>query len=88
MTPDYGYGPGGFPAWGIPGGATLVFEVEILFSQLNALLLSPTEYICFDVLKINSRAMNETKSTTNFLSFFLSSFFFFSFFFYFLCSSY
>jgi len=30
MTPDYGYGAGGFPAWGIPGNATLVFEVEIL----------------------------------------------------------
>eukprot|EP01102_Stenamoeba_stenopodia_P019323 TRINITY_DN7271_c0_g1_i4.p1 TRINITY_DN7271_c0_g1~~TRINITY_DN7271_c0_g1_i4.p1 ORF type:complete len:113 (-),score=20.20 TRINITY_DN7271_c0_g1_i4:72-410(-) len=33
MTPDYGYGASGFPAWNIPGGATLVFEVEILSVQ-------------------------------------------------------
>eukprot|EP01063_Lacrimia_lanifica_P041170 TRINITY_DN953_c0_g1_i1.p2 TRINITY_DN953_c0_g1~~TRINITY_DN953_c0_g1_i1.p2 ORF type:complete len:117 (+),score=49.30 TRINITY_DN953_c0_g1_i1:60-410(+) len=25
-----GYGAGGFPAWGIPAGATLDFEIEIL----------------------------------------------------------
>ncbi len=25
-----GYGPGGFPAWKIPPGATLLFEIEIL----------------------------------------------------------
>ena len=25
-----GYGEGGFPAWGIPAGATLVFEIEVL----------------------------------------------------------
>merc|ERR1711920_788218 len=27
---DEGYGAGGFPAWGIPPGATLVFELECL----------------------------------------------------------
>ena len=27
---DEGYGAGGFPAWGIPAGATLIFEIEIL----------------------------------------------------------
>ncbi len=27
---DEGYGPNGFPAWGIPGGATLVFEIEVV----------------------------------------------------------
>ena len=25
-----GYGAGGFPAWGIPAGATLNFEIEVL----------------------------------------------------------
>lgn len=25
-----GYGPGGFPAWGIPANATLLFEIEVL----------------------------------------------------------
>jgi len=30
MTGDYGYGGTGFPAWGIPPDATLIFEVEIL----------------------------------------------------------
>lgn len=29
-TPDYGYGPGGFPAWGIMPNSTLVFEIEVL----------------------------------------------------------
>ena len=29
-TPDYGYGPGGFPAWGIMPNSDLVFEIEIL----------------------------------------------------------
>ena len=29
-TPDYAYGPGGFPAWGIQPNSTLVFEIELL----------------------------------------------------------
>ncbi|CAM9471285.1 unnamed protein product [Discosporangium mesarthrocarpum] len=29
-TPDYAYGPQGFPAWGIMGNSTLVFEIEVL----------------------------------------------------------
>eukprot|EP00698_Gefionella_okellyi_P005495 TRINITY_DN15024_c0_g1_i1.p1 TRINITY_DN15024_c0_g1~~TRINITY_DN15024_c0_g1_i1.p1 ORF type:complete len:121 (-),score=5.80 TRINITY_DN15024_c0_g1_i1:25-354(-) len=33
MTGDYAYGPGGFPAWGIPPNATLVFEIEMLSIQ-------------------------------------------------------
>eukprot|EP01120_Amphizonella_sp_Union-15-10_P013931 TRINITY_DN657_c0_g1_i1.p1 TRINITY_DN657_c0_g1~~TRINITY_DN657_c0_g1_i1.p1 ORF type:complete len:112 (-),score=18.29 TRINITY_DN657_c0_g1_i1:130-465(-) len=33
ITSDYGYGPSGFPSWGIPGGATLIFEIEILKIQ-------------------------------------------------------
>ncbi len=28
-----GYGPGGFPAWGIPANATLQFEIEVLSMQ-------------------------------------------------------
>ena len=28
-----GYGPGGFPAWGIPANATLLFEIEVLSMQ-------------------------------------------------------
>lgn len=27
---DKGYGPGGFPAWGITPNATLMFEIEVL----------------------------------------------------------
>jgi len=27
---DEGYGAGGFPAWGIPAGGTLDFEIEVL----------------------------------------------------------
>ena len=27
---DEGYGQGGFPAWGIPPGGTLQFEIEVL----------------------------------------------------------
>ena len=27
---DEGYGPQGFPAWGIPAGGTLEFELEVL----------------------------------------------------------
>lgn len=30
MTSDFGYGAGGFPAWGIPPAATLIFEIERL----------------------------------------------------------
>lgn len=29
-TPDYAYGPGGFPAWGIVPNSELIFEIEIL----------------------------------------------------------
>ena len=27
---DEGYGANGFPAWGIPAGATLLFDIEVL----------------------------------------------------------
>ncbi|XP_047082619.1 peptidyl-prolyl cis-trans isomerase FKBP12-like [Lolium rigidum] len=29
-TPDYAYGAGGFPAWGIRPNSVLVFEIEVL----------------------------------------------------------
>jgi peptidylprolyl isomerase len=29
-TPDYAYGTGGFPAWGIMPNSELVFEIEVL----------------------------------------------------------
>jgi peptidylprolyl isomerase len=29
-TPDYGYGAGGFPAWGIMPQSTLKFLIEVL----------------------------------------------------------
>jgi FKBP-type peptidyl-prolyl cis-trans isomerase len=29
-SPDYAYGPGGFPAWGIMPNSELVFEIEVL----------------------------------------------------------
>lgn len=32
-TPDYAYGAGGFPAWGIAPNSTLVFEIEVLKIQ-------------------------------------------------------
>ncbi|GMI25428.1 hypothetical protein TeGR_g5251 [Tetraparma gracilis] len=32
-TPDYGYGAGGFPAWGIMPNSTLMFEIELLASK-------------------------------------------------------
>ena len=30
MTADYGYGARGFPAWGIPENAGLIFDIELL----------------------------------------------------------
>ena len=32
-TPDYAYGAGGFPAWGIQPNSVLVFEIEVLSAQ-------------------------------------------------------
>mmetsp|Transcript_17417 Transcript_17417/g.37627 ORF Transcript_17417/g.37627 Transcript_17417/m.37627 type:complete len:113 (+) Transcript_17417:46-384(+) len=32
-TPDYAYGRGGFPAWGIMPNARLIFEIEVLKAQ-------------------------------------------------------
>ncbi|KAJ8505608.1 hypothetical protein OPV22_006494 [Ensete ventricosum] len=32
-TPDYAYGAGGFPAWGIRPNSALVFEIEVLSLQ-------------------------------------------------------
>ena len=32
-SPDYGYGPSGFPAWGIEPNSVLVFEIEVLGVQ-------------------------------------------------------
>lgn len=32
-SPDYAYGDGGFPAWGIPPKAVLIFEIEVLSAQ-------------------------------------------------------
>jgi peptidylprolyl isomerase len=29
-TPDYAYGSGGFPAWGIMPNSRLIFEIEVL----------------------------------------------------------
>jgi len=29
-TPDYAYGQGGFPAWGIMPNSELIFEIEVL----------------------------------------------------------
>jgi FKBP-type peptidyl-prolyl cis-trans isomerase len=29
-SPDYAYGPGGFPAWGIQPNSELIFEIEVL----------------------------------------------------------
>jgi len=29
-TPDYAYGAGGFPAWGIQPNSVLEFEIEVL----------------------------------------------------------
>ncbi|CBZ25862.1 putative peptidyl-prolyl cis-trans isomerase [Leishmania mexicana MHOM/GT/2001/U1103] len=33
MTADYAYGDRGFPAWGIPSNAALLFEIELLKIQ-------------------------------------------------------
>ena len=30
IPPQEGYGAAGFPAWSIPPGATLTFEIEVL----------------------------------------------------------
>ncbi|CUI15252.1 peptidyl-prolyl cis-trans isomerase, putative [Bodo saltans] len=30
MSSDYAYGPKGFPAWGIPANAALIFVIEML----------------------------------------------------------
>ena len=32
-SPDYAYGPNGFPAWGIQPNSALVFEIEVLSLQ-------------------------------------------------------
>ncbi|KAF3509663.1 hypothetical protein F2Q69_00004887 [Brassica cretica] len=32
-SPDYAYGPGGFPAWGIQPNSVLDFEIEVLSVQ-------------------------------------------------------
>ncbi|XP_010272930.1 PREDICTED: peptidyl-prolyl cis-trans isomerase FKBP12 isoform X1 [Nelumbo nucifera] len=32
-SPDYAYGPSGFPAWGIQPNSVLVFEIEVLSVQ-------------------------------------------------------
>ena len=32
-SPDYAYGPSGFPAWGIEPNSVLVFEIEVLGVQ-------------------------------------------------------
>ncbi|XP_027160498.1 peptidyl-prolyl cis-trans isomerase FKBP12 [Coffea eugenioides] len=32
-SPDYAYGPGGFPGWGIEPNSVLVFEIEVLGVQ-------------------------------------------------------
>lgn len=32
-SPDYAYGSGGFPAWGIMPNSVLVFEIEVLSAQ-------------------------------------------------------
>nr|XP_011461003.1 PREDICTED: peptidyl-prolyl cis-trans isomerase FKBP12 [Fragaria vesca subsp. vesca] len=45
-SPDYAYGPSGFPAWGIQPNSVLVFEIELLrvgistnlYDMLNNLL--------------------------------------------------
>ncbi|KAL3617301.1 Peptidyl-prolyl cis-trans isomerase fkbp12 [Castilleja foliolosa] len=32
-SPDYAYGPDGFPAWGIQPNSDLVFEIEVLSAK-------------------------------------------------------
>ena len=32
-TPDFAYGEGGFPAWGIMENSTLAFDIEVLSAQ-------------------------------------------------------
>ena len=33
MSPEYGYGAAGFPAWGIPKNAHLQFDIELLSAE-------------------------------------------------------
>ncbi|GFP99447.1 peptidyl-prolyl cis-trans isomerase fkbp12 [Phtheirospermum japonicum] len=32
-SPDYAYGPNGFPAWGIQPNSVLIFEIEVLSAE-------------------------------------------------------
>ncbi|XP_062178101.1 peptidyl-prolyl cis-trans isomerase FKBP12 [Alnus glutinosa] len=32
-SPDYAYGSGGFPAWGIQPNSVLIFEIEVLSTE-------------------------------------------------------
>ncbi|OUZ99784.1 Peptidyl-prolyl cis-trans isomerase [Macleaya cordata] len=37
-SPDYAYGPSGFPAWGILPNSVLVFEIEVLSLKYASVL--------------------------------------------------
>ena len=45
-TPDYAYGAGGFPAWGIMPNSTLMFEIEVLSVCLSGNGLAWSCYSC------------------------------------------